>query len=103
VLKSGYIQLNFDLSDYLFFYLILGINIYLQKFQPPMMNNVIKMCKLRMHEWKLHSISDESTHKYTHTTVILLFWNLSGTTWVSRYQKGKPGRVKPMWIYWSKR
>ena len=25
----------------------------------------------------------------THTTVLLLFWNLSGTTQVSRYQKGK--------------
>ena len=29
------------------------------------------------------------THTHTHTTVLLLFWNLSGTTWVSRYQKGK--------------
>jgi len=26
---------------------------------------------------------------YTHTIVLLLFWNLSGTTRVSRYQKGK--------------
>jgi len=26
---------------------------------------------------------------HTHTAVLLLFWNLSGTTWVSRYQKGK--------------
>jgi len=27
---------------------------------------------------------------HTHNTlVLLLFWNLSGTTWVSRYQKGK--------------
>jgi len=25
----------------------------------------------------------------THTTILLLVWNLSGTTWVSRYQKGK--------------
>jgi len=29
------------------------------------------------------------THTHTHTTVLLLFWNLSGTTRVSRYQKGK--------------
>jgi len=29
------------------------------------------------------------THTHTHTIVLLLFWNLSGTTWVSRYQKGK--------------
>jgi len=29
------------------------------------------------------------TNTHTHTTVLLLFWNLSGTTRVSRYQKGK--------------
>jgi len=34
----------------------------------------------------------KSTH--THTTVLLLFWNLSGTTRVSRYQKGKTRKVK---------
>jgi len=28
---------------------------------------------------------------------------MSGTTRVSRYQKGKPERLKPIWIYWSKR
>jgi len=31
---------------------------------------------------------------YTHTTVLLLFCNLSGTTRVSRYQKGKTRKVK---------
>jgi len=30
----------------------------------------------------------------THTTVLLLFWNMSGTTRVSRYQKGKTRQVK---------
>jgi len=35
------------------------------------------------------------THTHTqHTTVLLLFWNLSGTTRVSRYQKGKIRKVK---------
>ena len=29
------------------------------------------------------------THTHTHTIVLLLFWNLSRTTQVSRYQKGK--------------
>jgi len=29
-----------------------------------------------------------SVHTHTHTIVLLLFWNLSGTTRVSRYQKG---------------
>jgi len=28
-------------------------------------------------------------HTHTHTIVLLLFWNMSGTTRVSRYQKGK--------------
>jgi len=27
--------------------------------------------------------------KHTHTIILLLFWNLSGTTRISRYQKGK--------------
>ena len=30
----------------------------------------------------------------THTTVLLLFWNMSRTTQVSRYQKGKTRKVK---------
>jgi len=30
----------------------------------------------------------------TQTTVLLLFWNMSGTTRVSRYQKGKTSQVK---------
>jgi len=34
-----------------------------------------------------------NTHT-THTTVLLLFWSLSGTTRVSRYQKGKTRIVK---------
>ena len=34
------------------------------------------------------------THTHTHTTILLLFWNLSGTTRVSRYQKGKTRKVK---------
>jgi len=29
------------------------------------------------------------SHTHTHTAVLLLFWNLSGTTRVSRYEKGK--------------
>jgi len=44
-----------------------------------------------------------SINTHTHTTVLLLFWNLSGTTRVSRHQKGKTIKVKPIWIYWSKR
>jgi len=36
---------------------------------------------------------DVTTRKRTHT-ILLLFWNLSGTTRVSRYQKGKTRKVK---------
>jgi len=28
---------------------------------------------------------------------------LSGTSQVSRFQKGESRKVKPVWIYWSKR
>ena len=31
---------------------------------------------------------------HTHTTVLLLVWNMSGSTRVSRYQKGKTTKVK---------
>jgi len=31
---------------------------------------------------------------HTHTTVLLLFWNMSGITRVSRYQKGKTRKGK---------
>ena len=33
-------------------------------------------------------------HTHTHTTVLLLVWNMSGSTRVSRYQKGKTKKVK---------
>ena len=44
-----------------------------------------------------HPLWNSSCHWiHTHTQVVLLLcWNLSGTTRVSR--------VKPIWIYWSKR
>jgi len=48
--------------------------------------------------------SDSGTqHTHTKHIVLRLFWILSGTTQVSRYQKGKIRKVKPIWIYWSKR
>jgi len=31
---------------------------------------------------------------HTHTTVLLLVWNMSGSTRVSRYQKGKTTKAK---------
>ena len=33
-------------------------------------------------------------HTHILTTVLLLYWNTSGTTQVSRYQKGKTRQVK---------
>jgi len=41
--------------------------------------------------WKF-LVNEVYTH--THTTILLLFWNLSGTTRVSRYQRGKTSKVK---------
>jgi len=43
-------------------------------------------------------ILDNFTHTHTHTTVLLLVWNMSAGT-----RKVKPRRLKPIWIYWSKR
>ena len=42
------------------------------------------------HWQKLPDLADSITH----TIVLLLFWNLSGTTRVSRYQKGKTRKDK---------
>jgi len=36
----------------------------------------------------------EEVNRNTHTIVLLLFWNLPGTTRVSRYQKGKTRKGK---------
>ena len=33
-------------------------------------------------------------YTHTHTTILLLVWNMSGSTRVSRYQKGKTKKVK---------
>jgi len=37
---------------------------------------------------------------HTHNCFTALLFQ---TTWVSRHQKGKIRKVKPIWIYWSKR
>jgi len=57
-------------------------------------------------EWQWHQLghmqictspaSHHSTH--THTTILWPSWILSGTTWVSQYQKGKTREVKPIWM-----
>jgi len=46
--------------------------------------NISTYCLISLYVYILHNLTD--TH--THTTVLLLFWNMSGTTRVSRYQKG---------------
>jgi len=43
------------------------------------------------------------THKHTHMTILYPSWTLSRTIQVSQQQKGKSRKVKPIWIYWSKR
>jgi len=47
-----------------------------------------------LHMAQLIPLHRYETHTHTHTTVLLLFWNMSGTTRVSRYQKGKTRKVK---------
>jgi len=54
--------------------------------------------------WVTGIISGASeTHTHTHTTVLWPSWILYRTTPVSRHQKVKTRKVKPIWIYWSKR
>ena len=56
---------------------------------------------------RLALLSNKHTHTHTrmhiHTTVLQPSWILSGATQVSQYQKDKTRKVKPIWIYWSKR
>jgi len=49
-----------------------------------MLSKLVNVYKMHCHPAVTH----------THTTVLLLFWNFSGTTRVSRYQKGKTRKVK---------
>jgi len=52
----------------------------------------------------IHAICyQQMKHAHTHTTILQPSWILSGTTRVSGHQKGKTRKVKPIWIYWSKR
>ena len=39
-------------------------------------------------------------HNYYYYNHFTAPWTLFGTTRVSRYQKGKTSKVKPIWIYW---
>jgi len=55
------------------------INVHRFAMSLPLLILMPKYCRLQIY----YTIS---TH--THTTVLLLCWNLSGTTRVSRYQKG---------------
>jgi len=53
----------------------------------------ISWCKLT--EFQVDTVTTpHHTHTYTHTIVLPLFRNLSGTTRVSRYQKGKTRKGK---------
>ena len=62
----------------------LTLHTLLQKYRAMAIGNFNKMMKYGHVVFKLH----------THTTVLLLFWNLSGTTRVSRSQKGKTRKGK---------
>jgi len=55
---------------------------------------VMDICRIGTSFINTHTRTHARTHARTHTTVLLLFWNMSGTTRVSRYQKGKTRKVK---------
>jgi len=56
--------------------------------------SVLLLLLHRRHHRQYQSQLYKHIHTRTHTTVLLLFWNMSGTTQVSRYQKGKTRKVK---------
>ena len=47
-----------------------------------------------------HEHAHAHRHTHNHFTALCI---LSGTAWVNRHQKGETRKVKPIWIYWSKR
>jgi len=51
-------------------------------------------CKVMSFNYRRYTSSSVPTNTHIHTAVLLLFWNMSGTTQVSRYQKGKTRKVK---------
>jgi len=48
-------------------------------------------------------LNDFGAHTHKHITVLWPSWILSRTTQLSRHQKGKTMKVKPIWLYWIKR
>jgi len=69
----------------------------IQTIHPMHINSLVYSCKHLQTEISLF------TDTHTHTNVLWPSWILSGTTQVSWHQKGKTRKVKPIWIYWSKR
>jgi len=58
------------------------------------------------HWQSCHLIGHTHTHAHTHAHThnhFMASWIVSGTIRVSQHQKGKTRKVKPIWIYWSKR
>jgi len=55
--------------------------------------------RLFLPSWFYHS----GAGSHTHITILQPSWILSETTWVSRQQKSKTRKVKPIWMYCSKR
>ena len=55
-----------------------------EKIQKAIKRLCVCVCASKMHIPPYSTLTQQ-----THTIVLLLFWNLSGTTRVSRYQKGK--------------
>jgi len=68
-----------------------SLGILMQR-QPKELDDILPGC--------FHRVCAAHTHTHNHFTAL---WTLSGTTWVSQYQKDETMKVKPVWIYWSKR
>ena len=52
---------------------------------------------------RLNCLNEECYYYYYYYNRFTALWFSFGTNWVSWHQKGKTRKVKPTWIYWSKR
>ena len=68
-----------------------GVNLHVAQLMPlPLSISCSSKSRLVLPFWYwLTWVVLDNTHTHTHTTVLLLVWNMSGSTRVSRYQKGK--------------
>ena len=96
--------IHFRLHNYIIIkYCVWFINFYIATICCPLFAQITSLWIAQFTWMHAHTHARTHTHTHTQTTVLRPSWILSGTTRVSRHQKGKTRKVKPIWIYWSNR